>query len=94
MVVHELATNAVKYGALSSPDGRVHLSWQIERSGDRERQVRLRWQERGGPAVEEPKQIGFGSRMVKAAIEYDLGGEARLTYAPEGLICEITFPVA
>jgi two-component system, chemotaxis family, CheB/CheR fusion protein len=93
MVVHELATNAVKYGALSNPNGSVHLSWQVEQIGNRQQRVRLHWEERGGPAVKAPTQTGFGSRMVKAAIEYDLGGEARLNYAPEGLTCVITFPI-
>jgi two-component system CheB/CheR fusion protein len=91
MVVHELATNAVKYGALSNAEGRVNLSWQIEQTGDRQNQVRLRWEERGGPMVKAPKQPGFGARMIQTATECDLEGEARVEYAREGLICEITF---
>jgi PAS domain S-box-containing protein len=94
MVVHELATNAVKYGALSNAEGLVHLSWQVAQTGDGEYQVRLRWEERGGPIVEAPKQTGFGARMIRTASEHDLGGEARLEFAREGLICELTFSAA
>jgi PAS domain S-box-containing protein len=92
LVVHELATNAVKYGALSTKRGIVHLSWQIEETGDRQHQVRLRWMERGGPTIEAPQQCGFGAKLIKTVCEYDLDGEARLDYAREGLICEIVFP--
>ena len=94
VVVHELATNAVKYGALSNVEGSIRLSWLIEQAGDHQRRIRLRWEERSGPVIESPKQSGFGSRMIKAAVEYDLGGEARLAYASEGLVCEIIFPIA
>jgi two-component system CheB/CheR fusion protein len=94
MVIHELATNAVKYGALTNTKGRVRLSWQIEQTGDQQRQVRLHWEERGGPVVKAPEQTGFGDRMIKTACEYDLGGEARLDFLPEGLVCEIVFPIA
>src|SRR5262249_37090042 len=92
LMMHELATNAVKYGALSTRRGAVHLSWQIEQSGDGQREVQLRWEERGGPLVKAPKEPGFGARLIKTACEYDLEGEARLDYAPGGLICEIAFP--
>jgi len=94
LTVHELATNAVKYGDLSAKRGTVRLSWQIEQTSDGERQLRLHWEERGGPRVEPPKQPGFGVKMIKAACEHDLEGEARLDYPPEGLICEIAFPTA
>jgi two-component system, chemotaxis family, CheB/CheR fusion protein len=94
LMMHELATNAVKYGALSTKRGTIQLSWQIDETGDRQHQVRFRWEERGGPTVKTPKQTGFGARLIKTACEYDLEGEARLDYAPEGLICEITFPTA
>jgi PAS domain S-box-containing protein len=94
MVMHELATNAIKYGALSNPAGSIRVSWLIEQVGDGQRRIRLRWEERSGPMVETPPQSGFGSRMIKAAVEFDLGGEARMAYAPEGLVCEIVFPIA
>jgi two-component sensor histidine kinase len=94
LMMHELATNAVKYGVLSTKRGTVHLSWQIEQTRHGQRQVRLRWEERGGPVVKAPKQPGFGAKLIKTACEYDLEGEARLEYALEGLICEIAFPTA
>jgi two-component system, chemotaxis family, CheB/CheR fusion protein len=94
LMMHELATNAVKYGALSIKRGTVHLSWQIEQTARGQRQVRLHWEERGGPVVKAPKQPGFGAKLIKTACEYDLEGEARLEYASEGLICEINFPTA
>jgi PAS domain S-box-containing protein len=94
LIVHELATNAVKYGALSEKGGTVRLSWQVVSTGDHRRRTRLRWEERGGPIVEAPQRSGFGARMIKTACEYDLEGEAQLDYMPEGLICEITFPMA
>jgi two-component system CheB/CheR fusion protein len=94
LIVHELATNALKYGALSATGGIVHVSWQVEQTDDHQRQVRLRWKEHGGPRVKAPKEPGFGVKLIKTACEYDLEGEARLDYAPEGFICEISFPTA
>jgi two-component system, chemotaxis family, CheB/CheR fusion protein len=94
LMMHELATNAIKFGAFSTEGGTVHLSWQIEHTDDRQRQVRVRWEERGGPTVKAPRQSGFGVRLINTACEYDLEGEARLDYPPEGLICEIVFPTA
>jgi two-component system, chemotaxis family, CheB/CheR fusion protein len=94
LIVHELATNAVKYGALSTEKGKLDVSWRTARTDGGQRQVRLVWKERGGPAVNAPDQTGFGARLIKSACEYDLEGEARLDYAPKGLSCEITFPTA
>jgi two-component system CheB/CheR fusion protein len=94
LIVHELATNAVKYGALSTEKGKIDLSWRTERTDGGQRQVRLVWKERGGPAVSAPDQTGFGARLIRSACEYDLEGEARLDYAPKGLSCEIAFPIA
>jgi two-component system, chemotaxis family, CheB/CheR fusion protein len=94
LIVHELATNAVKYGALSRVGGTVRLSWQIEQIGDRQLRVRLHWEERGGPKVKAPERTGFGARLIKTVCEHDLEGEARLDYTPEGLICEIALPTA
>jgi two-component sensor histidine kinase len=96
LIMHELATNAVKHGALSTSTkgGTVYLSWQTEQPGDHGRRTRLRWEERGGPAIEMPRRSGFGARLIKSTCEYDLEGEARLDYATGGLICEIVFPIA
>jgi two-component sensor histidine kinase len=87
LVLHELATNAVKHGALSIPGGRVRVRWEVEtRDGGR---LRLRWQESGGPPVNPPASRGFGTRLIEFATTRDLGGRAELRFAPEGLEAEI-----
>lgn len=87
MVLHELATNAVKYGALSRPEGRVELSWHQAPSG----MLTLCWRERGGPPVMgPPTRQGFGSRLIRTTLQGQLGGEARFDWAPEGLCCRMT----
>jgi two-component system CheB/CheR fusion protein len=91
LVLHELGTNAVKYGALSRSEGRVRVSWQIE-TGQSSR-VRLRWQERDGPTVAPPAEKRFGTRLIERVCSYELEGEAELNYAPEGLSCELDFPL-
>lgn len=93
LVLHELGTNAAKYGALSQSEGRVHVSWQVE-GGRQGRRVRLRWDETGGPAVESPAEKGFGTRLIERACTYELEGEVELHYPPHGLHCEVIFPVA
>lgn len=92
LILHELGTNAAKYGGLSQHDGRVHVSWQVE-EGDYGRRVRLVWQERGGPRVEPPTQKGFGTRLIERAGAYELEGQVELDYAPDGLRCEVNFPL-
>jgi two-component system CheB/CheR fusion protein len=91
LVLHELGTNAVKYGALSRSEGRVRISWEIE--GREDRRVRLRWQERHGPTVELPAEKRFGTRLIERACSYELDGTAELAYAPGGLSCELDFPL-
>jgi two-component system CheB/CheR fusion protein len=93
LVLHELATNAAKYGALSRHEGRLRISWQVE-DDEQGRRVRLRWQERHGPAVEPPGEKGFGVQLIERACTYELEGEVELDYAPDGFTCEIVFPVA
>ena len=93
LILHELGTNAAKYGALSRQEGRVHVSWRVE-GGDRGRRVCLLWQERGGPPVEPPQEKGFGTRLIERASTYELEGEVELDYAPGGLRCEMVFPLA
>ncbi|TXI04255.1 MAG: PAS domain S-box protein [Rhizobium sp.] len=87
LALHELATNAAKYGALSVPDGRVAISWLLE-TGKTER-LKLRWQESGGPAVEPPTRRGFGSRLIESLLAAELNGEVHLSYEPSGLVCEV-----
>jgi two-component sensor histidine kinase len=93
MVLHELATNAAKHGALSSGfNGHIDISWKVEPSpqGDR---MRLRWQESGGPPVSPPRRKGFGSRLIEAGLAQDLDGEVHLAYQPAGVVCRIVMPI-
>jgi two-component sensor histidine kinase len=92
MVVHELATNAAKYGALSTPTGHVDLRWTSEEKNNTD-WLSLLWVERGGPVVEEPSRRGFGSRLIERSIGKDLGGEAELRFLPSGLQCRMSFPL-
>jgi PAS domain S-box-containing protein len=85
MLLHELATNATKYGALSTPTGRVRLAWTFDEA---ERLVRLTWSESGGPPVEAPARQGFGSRLIARALR-DLQGAAVLRFEPLGVVCDM-----
>ncbi|HTK35790.1 MAG TPA: MEDS domain-containing protein [Caulobacteraceae bacterium] len=85
LALHELATNAAKYGALSVQAGRIEIRWLFEPG-----RLRLIWQERGGPRVSPPARRGFGSRLLEEAISRDLAGGATVEYAPEGVRCELT----
>ena len=87
LAIHELATNAVKYGALSCDVGTVTLHWST--TGDR---VELVWQESGGPAVEQPTRKGFGSKLITQGLTFEVEAEVDLTYAKSGLICKISAP--
>jgi two-component sensor histidine kinase len=88
VTLHELATNAAKYGALSVPDGHVHVEWSRVVDG----RLVLRWTETGGPPVKPPTRRGFGTRVMESMIRVQLNGEARFDWHAEGLACEITLP--
>lgn len=91
IILNELATNAMKYGAWSSPNGRVELTWQLHcHEGDR--QLKLSWIESGGPPVAPPEREGFGTSVMKFAVERSLGGSAMTEWRREGAICEIILP--
>lgn len=90
MVLHELATNAVKYGALSNETGRVTVDWEERRDADASRLI-LFWTETGGPAVTEPSRRGFGSRMVERALRGQRG-DAEIIFDPVGVRCTIQLP--
>ena len=92
LVVHELGTNASKYGALSLPEGTVAVTWQVARSGS-EPTIVLRWQELEGPVVSPPATKGFGSMLIESSIAYELEGQARLDYRRDGLVCVISMPL-
>jgi PAS domain S-box-containing protein len=93
LVLHELATNAVKHGALSAPDGRIEVVWHVDGQSDGPT-LGLRWREVGGPAVAAPTRSGFGRNLVEQAVAHELGGEARLEFPPEGAAYELRVPVA
>ena len=87
MALHELATNAVKYGALSNETGQVRVAWETSADGPA-KSFRLCWTESGGPPVNPPKQKGFGSLLIERALQNQLG-QARLDFDPQGLVCSI-----
>jgi len=93
MVLHELVTNAAKYGALSSPNGRVSVSWD-KSSGERAAEtVTIAWREIGGAAVVSPTQFGFGTSLIRELIPHELGGSVELGFGPQGVDCLIEVPV-
>jgi PAS domain S-box-containing protein len=89
---HELATNAVKYGALSDGVGSVLLAWTIEAAPKGPRIV-MQWQEKDGPPVKSPSRKGFGSRLIENGLANDLEGTVNLDYRADGVVCAIDFPV-
>lgn len=92
MILHELATNALKHGALSVPGGLLDISWCLADHGSDHPQVHLFWRESNGPKASPPEATGFGTRLIRFATEVDLKGRAELQYQPEGLVAELTFP--
>ncbi|HEV7277017.1 MAG TPA: PAS domain-containing protein [Devosiaceae bacterium] len=92
MAIHELSTNAIKYGALSSDTGTISVTWQVRESGDRPH-LRLEWREDGGPTVTAPTRKGFGTRMIERGLAAELQGQVALEFAPGGLRCVIDAPL-
>jgi len=93
LLLHELATNATKYGALSQPGGKIAIDWSIEGAAP-EARFRLRWLERGGPPVTPPSHQGFGRTLIEKAAAHEFGAPPRINYAPEGLSYEIEAPLS
>ena len=83
MALHELAVNAAKYGALSTPSGRVRVAWRRGEPG----RLRLDWEEFGGPPVKPPSRRGFGSKLIEKVLAAELRGEVRLEFPPHGVRC-------
>jgi len=88
MVLHEMACNAMKYGALSTPAGAVTLSWRIEAN-----KLHLDWREEGGPAAVVPKKRGFGTRLLERSIAHELGGRPAIAFLPTGVHCTMEIPL-
>ncbi|HZY68492.1 MAG TPA: PAS domain S-box protein [Devosia sp.] len=94
LALHELATNAAKYGALSNESGVVELRWHVVHEGEAPRFC-LTWTEQEGPPIlVQPARRGFGSRLIERSFAAEVGGEVKLTYAPTGLICRLEAPLA
>jgi two-component sensor histidine kinase len=90
MAFHELATNATKYGALSRPGGRIDVDWGMDEPGA----IVINWRETGGPPVTVPSRRGFGSRLIEQGLTRELGGEAHITFLPDGLWCRLRLPLS
>jgi PAS domain S-box-containing protein len=93
MAFNELATNATKYGSLSSTMGTLSLGWHLRRAAERTI-LDIKWRERGGPSVTPPVRQGFGTRLMQRCVEQDLAGEFDLTFEADGVSCRMSFPVA
>ena len=93
MVLHELATNAAKYGAFSTPLGSVSVRWELRSNGKEPAQLKLQWREEGGPVVAAPSRPGYGTSVIKELIPYELGGTVELEYRENGVSCTIEFAV-
>lgn len=92
MVIHELSTNAAKYGALSVPGGHVDIDWSYFEDEKKGRSLRIRWSESGGPEVSTPSRRGFGTRLITEGTAFELRGSAVIDYAPSGVVCVIEIP--
>jgi PAS domain S-box-containing protein len=94
LVLHELVTNAAKYGALSTNAGHLEVAWSVIESDDHPKQLRIHWTESGGPAVAPPKHQGFGSRLIRRSIEGELGGYMVLNFSEGGVAYDISIPLS
>ncbi len=93
MALHELATNAVKYGALSTPVGTISVTWTVDRATD-PAVVEIVWRERGGPPVVAPTRRGFGANLLERGLARELGGSVDMRFEPEGLVCVMRFAMS
>jgi PAS domain S-box-containing protein len=94
MVLHELITNAAKYGALSVPSGRVSIRWRVPLNGGASDKLALTWRETGGPPVVRPRKFGYGMDVIRSVIPYELGGTVDHVLASEGAQCQMEIPLA
>jgi two-component system, chemotaxis family, CheB/CheR fusion protein len=93
LVLHEMCTNAAKYGALAGPGRQLAVTWTVEGVGE-DAMLRLQWTESGGTGVKPPEKSGFGTRVINQSIEYELGGDIRVDFRPEGVAYVISVPVS
>jgi PAS domain S-box-containing protein len=93
MVLQELVTNAVKYGALSTADGRVSVTWDLRPGGGGAGRVLMTWREIGGPPILAPTQSGYGTSLIRDLIPHELGGSVELAFASDGVCCSIEIPL-
>jgi two-component sensor histidine kinase len=91
LALNELCTNAVKYGSLSTAEGRVEITSVLDEKAQR---FKLIWAEKDGPTVKEPSRRGFGTKLIEHSLARLLHGDARLRFEPSGVICEFDFPLA
>jgi two-component sensor histidine kinase len=94
MVLHELVTNAGKYGSLSTATGRVSMTWDCSRNGTAAPMLSITWREIAGPPITAPVQSGFGTSLIRDLIPHEIGGTVDLAFKPEGAFCKIEFPLA
>jgi two-component sensor histidine kinase len=92
LALHELATNAAKYGALSTDDGKVRIAWR-KLSEDAQELFEFVWEESDGPPVTKPSRTGFGSKLVQRILPADFGGTVEVSYASTGVSCRLTAPL-
>jgi two-component sensor histidine kinase len=90
MAIHELATNAVKYGALSVPEGNIAVTWAVERADEH---LVLNWTEHNGPAVTVPVQRGFGTVLIERGLAHDLSGQVKVEFLPGGVRASVRAPL-
>ena len=93
MVIHELITNAAKYGALSTPSGSVSLDWDQMPGTDGTPRLLMTWRETGGPPIHAPSRSGYGTSLIRDLIPHELGGKVELEFAPAGVTCRIEIPL-
>jgi PAS domain S-box-containing protein len=93
MVLQELVTNAVKYGALSTPAGRVSVGWERRSGADTAARLLIAWREIGGPLIAVPTRSGYGTSLIRDLIPHELGGTVDLAFAADGLRCDIEIPI-
>src|SRR5262245_19636531 len=93
MVLHELVTNAAKYGALSSPSGLVSIRWRLPRNGSASDRLVFTWRETGGPPVLSARKSSYGMHVVRELVPYELGGTVDYVLSPEGAQCQMDIPL-